>query len=67
VAVFSPPEKSALIERRRSVVKFAGLEMAFGHAPIVATHIYSARRCKDKYKSNSNVSRTTARTDSYVV
>ena len=49
------------------MVKFAGLEVAFGHAPIVATYIYSARRCKDKYKSNSNVSRTTAKTDSYVV
>jgi hypothetical protein len=39
--VFRRP-KIAPIERRHSVVKFAGLAKAFGHDPIVDTHIYSA-------------------------
>jgi hypothetical protein len=30
------------IELRRSVMKFAGLEIAFGQDPIVDTHIHSA-------------------------
>jgi hypothetical protein len=39
--VFRRP-KIAPIERRRSVVKFGGLEIAFGHYPIVDAHISSA-------------------------
>jgi hypothetical protein len=39
--VFRRP-KIAPIERRRSVMKFAGLEIAFGQDPIVDTHIHSA-------------------------